>query len=421
MTERSGRVVVTGLGAVTPLGIDMETTWKNLVAGMSGAGPITRFDASEFAVQIGCEIHDFDISAYEHVISSREARRLDRNIQLVLASATQALEQAGYTVESDEAGNRAGVIVGTGIGGLEVLYDGHKTLFEKGPRRVSPFVSTFMLPNMAAGQIAISFNMRGLNYALISACASGTHVIGEAAEVIRRGDADVMLAGGTEAPIVPFGLAAFHRTGALSTRNDDPQHASRPFDAERDGFVFGEGGAAVFLESLEHARARGAEILAEVVGYGATCDAYHISAPAENGEGAVRSMKLALEKARLRPEELDYINAHGTSTELNDKEETLAIKGVFGEAAYSVPISSTKSMTGHLLGAAGILEGAVCVKTIQEGVIHPTINYEYPDPDCDLDYVPNEAREHPVTSAMSNSFGFGGHNATIVFKAYDGV
>lgn len=421
MTERSGRVVVTGLGAVTPLGNTMNKTWENLLAGTSGADRITRFDTSEFMVEIGCEINDFDIYEYEHVIDRKEARRLDRNIQLVLASAAQALEEAGYEVKSNEEGNRAGVLVGTGIGGLEVFYEGHQTLFEKGPRRVSPFTSTFMLPNMAAGQIAITFNFRGYNFALISACASGTHVIGEAAEIIKRGDADVMIAGGTEAPIVPFGLAAFHRTGALSTRNDDPKHASRPFDAERDGFVFGEGGAALVLESLEHAKARDAHILAEVAGYGATCDAFHISAPADEGEGAARAMQMALDKARIAPEEMNYINAHGTSTELNDKWETYAIKTVFGEHAYNMPVSSTKSMTGHLLGAAGVLEGAVCIKSIQDGVVHPTINYEYPDPDCDLDYVPNDAREYDVNYTMSNSFGFGGHNATIILKSFNGA
>ncbi len=420
MSEQSKRVVVTGLGAVTPLGCDMETTWRNLLAGKSGAGPITRFDASEFLVRIGCEIKDFDIREYDHLVSPKEAKRIDLNILYALAATAQALSQANLSFAGEtEAAERAGIIVGTGIGGMETLYQGHKTYFERGPKRVSPFVATYMLPNMAAGELAIRFNLRGLNFAIISACASGTHTIGEAAEIIRRGDADVMLAVGTEAPIVPSGLAAFHRTGALSTRNDEPEKASRPFDAKRDGFVFGEGAAAMVLESLEHAQARGARILAELVGYGATCDAFHISAPEESGEGAARAMRLALEKAGIRPEEVDYINAHGTSTPLNDKTETLAIKRVFGEAAYSIPISSTKSMIGHLLGAAGVVEGAVCVKTIEEGIIHPTINYEYPDPECDLDYVPWEPRRKRVRYALSNSFGFGGHNATVIFKAFE--
>nr|WP_290665626.1 beta-ketoacyl-ACP synthase II [Ardenticatena sp.] len=419
MSEQARRVVVTGIGAITALGKDMPTTWKNLLAGVSGAGPITRFDTSEFLVKFACEVKDFDISEYKDVISPKEARRIDRNIQMMIGAAAQAMRQANLRIEDPEQANRAGTLVGTGIGGLETIYAGHKTLFEKGPKRVSPFVATYMLPNMAAGYLAICFNLRGPNFTLISACASGTHTVGEAAEIIRRGDADVMLAGGVEAPITPFGLAAFHRTGALSTRNDDPQRASRPFDAQRDGFVFGEGAGALVLESLEHAQARGATILAEVVGYGLSDDAYHISAPAEGGEGAARAMAMALRKAGVGPEMVDYINAHGTSTPLNDKSETEAIKAVFGEHAYRIPISSTKSMVGHLLGAAGVVEAAVCVQTILDGIIHPTINYEYPDPECDLDYVPNEPRKATVRYALSNSFGFGGHNASILLKAYE--
>ena len=419
MSEQTRRVVVTGIGAITALGKDMPTTWKNLLAGVSGAGPITRFDTSDFLVKFACEVKDFDIAEYEDIISPKEAKRIDRNIQLMLGAAAQAMRQAGLRIEDPEHANRAGALVGTGIGGLETLYEGHKTLFEKGPKRVSPFVATYMLPNMAAGYLSICFNLRGPNFTIISACASGTHTVGEAAEIIRRGDADVMLAGGVEAPITPFGLAAFHRTGALSTRNDDPQHASRPFDAQRDGFVFGEGAGALVLESLEHAKARGATILAEVVGYGLSDDAYHISAPAEGGEGAARAMAMALRKAGVGPEAVDYINAHGTSTPLNDKSETQAIKTVFGEHAYRIPISSTKSMVGHLLGAAGVVEAAVCVQTILDGIIHPTINYEYPDPECDLDYVPNQARKATVRYALSNSFGFGGHNASILLKAYE--
>ncbi len=406
------RVVVTGMGVISPLGLDPDTLWANLLAGKTNAARITRFDPSEFLVQIACEANDFDPLAY---MDRKDARRLDRVIQFAIACTTQAIKQACLDTSQTDP-DRIGVIYGTAIGGLGTIHKGYETLFAKGPMRVSPLTGPMMLPDMASGQIAITFGVRGPNHCVISACATGNTAIGEAAEVIRRGDADVMIAGSADAPMTPFALAAFHRTGAMSTRNDDPQHASRPFDAQRDGFVFGEGAGAMILESLEHARARGARPLAEIAGYGASNDAFHISAPAEDGIGAVLSMKRALESAGIRPEDVDYINAHGTSTPLNDASETKAIKRVFGDRAYRIPISSTKSMTGHLMGAAGTVEGIVCIKTLQSGVIHPTINYEYPDPECDLDYVPNKPREADVRIALSNSFGFGGHNATIVFK-----
>lgn len=416
------RVVVTGLGTVNPLGNDVATTWENMLAGKKVVKRIERFDPSDFLTQIGAQVSGFDIGAYEHLVSKKDARRMDINMQYAVAATAQAMEDAELRVESNEQGDRYGNIVGTGIGGLETIYDSHKTLLEKGPMRVSPFTATNMLPNMASGVVGITFNLRALSFAIVSACASGNHVIGESMEVIRRGDADVMIACGTEAPFTPFGMAAFHRTTAMTTRNDDPLHASRPFDRDRDGFVIGEGAAALVLESLEHAQARGATILAEVIGYGTATDAYHVSAPPEGGEGAARAMRLALKKAGLTPEEIDYINAHGTSTPLNDMAETSAIKMVFGEQAYRVPISSVKSMTGHLLGAAGALEGIASIKTILEGKIPPTINLDNPDlaRGCDLDYVPHVMREQPVRTVMSNSFGFGGHNATIIFRAFEG-
>jgi 3-oxoacyl-[acyl-carrier-protein] synthase II len=415
MIMRNNRVVITGMGTINPLGLDVETTWRNLLAGKSGAGPITHFDASAFLTQIACEVNDFDPEDY---MDRKDARRLDRYIQFAMASTAQALEQAELIIDKNNADD-VGVIIGSGIGGLLTMDKGYHDLFEKGPMRVSPLTGPMMIANMAAGQIAITFGAKGPNFCIVSACATGTNVLGEAFEIIRRGDAVAMIAGGSECPFVPFGVAAFHRTGALSRRNDEPERASRPFDAQRDGFVFAEGAGVLILEALEHAQRRGANPLAEMVGYGATSDAYHISAPAEGGKGAAKAMKRALKKAGLEPTDVDYINAHGTSTPLNDVNETKAIKTVFGDYAYQVPISSTKSMTGHLMGAAGAVEAIVCVKTIQEGIIHPTINYEYPDPECDLDYVPNQPRPADVKIALSNSFGFGGHNATIVLKAYE--
>jgi 3-oxoacyl-[acyl-carrier-protein] synthase II len=411
----SNRVVITGMGTINPLGLDVETTWRNLLAGKSGAGRITHFDPSPFLTQIGCEVKGFKPEDY---MDPKDARRLDRYIQFAIASTAQALKQAQLTIDESNADD-IGVIIGSGIGGMMTMDKGYQDFFEKGPMRVSPLTGPMMIANMAAGQVAITFGAMGPNFCIVSACATGTHVIGEAFEVIRRGDAVAVIAGGSEATFVPFGMAAFHRTGALSRRNDEPERASRPFDAQRDGFVFGEGAGILILESLEYAQRRGAKPLAEIVGYGATADAYHISAPAEGGRGIAKAMERALRKAGLKPTDVDYINAHGTSTPLNDLTETIAIKTVFGEYAYQVPISSTKSMIGHLMGAAGAVEAIVCVKTIQEGIIHPTINYEYPDPECDLDYVPNVARPANVKVALSNSSGFGGHNATIVLKAYE--
>jgi 3-oxoacyl-[acyl-carrier-protein] synthase II len=413
------RVVITGMGAVTPLGKDVGETWRSLIAGRSAARRIRAFDPSEFLTQIACEIDDFDPQEW---VDKKDARRLDRSIQMAVVAAGQALRQSGLRPEG-EAADDVGVIIGTGIGGLNSVDEAYRVLFDKGPKRVNPMTAVNMLPDMSSGQVAIRFGLRGPNFCVISACATGSNVIGEAAEIIKRGDATAMVAGGVESGVVPFGLAAFHRTGSLSTRNDDPEHASRPFDAKRDGFVFSEGSGVVVLERADAALARGATPLAELVGYGATADAYHVSAPDESGSGASRAMSRALRKAGIGPEQISYINAHGTSTPLNDKMETIAIKRVFGDHAYRVPISSTKSMVGHLLGAAGAVEAIVSVCTIQEGMIHPTINYEFPDPDCDLDYVPNTPRRAKVEYVLSNSFGFGGHNASLILKAWrpDGV
>lgn len=407
------RVVVTGMGVITPVGQDVETFWHNLVAGCSGTGPLTCIDTTDYVVKIGAEVKEFNP---ERWMDKREARKVDRFAQFALAAAAQAVDQSGLKVE--EHGDDVGVVIGSGIGGLATLEQAGQTLLEKGAMRVSPLVSTMMIADMAAGQVSIRYSAFGPNYCITSACASGNNTIGEAFEIVRRGDAKAMITGGSEATLTPLGVAAFHRTGALSTRNHDGEHASRPFDADRDGFVYGEGCGILILEELEFAKARGATILAEIVGYGASADAYHVSAPDENGMGATRSMRRALAKAGLTTNDVDYINAHGTSTQLNDKVETLAIKRVFGDRAYQIPISSTKSMTGHLIGAAGAVEAVASIQTIRTGIIHPTINYETPDPDCDLDYVPNLARQQTVSVVLSNSFGFGGHNATLVFKKY---
>ncbi len=409
------RVVVTGMGCISPLGNNMPDTWAALLAGKSGAGPITHFDASNHKTRFACEVKGFDAAA---VLGGREARRMDRFCQFALASALQAVEQAHLTV-TDANRDRVGVIVGTGIGGVGTLLEQADVLREKGPDRVSPFLVPMMIADNAAGTIAIRLGMRGPNAAYVTACATGSNAVGEAAEVIRRGSADVMLAGGAEASIVAVAMAGLNVMGALSSYNEDPTRASRPFDKDRDGFVMGEGAAILVLESLEHARERGAEILCEVTGYGTTDDAYHISAPAENGAGAALCMKLALENAGLQPGEIDYINAHGTSTPLNDKSETAAIKTTFGEAAHKVAISSTKSMTGHLLGASGALEAAVCVEIFRQNIAPATINYTTPDPLCDLDYIPNTPRAITPRHIMSNSFGFGGHNATIILSRFE--
>lgn len=411
------RVVVTGLGCISPLGLDVESTWQAILAGRSGVDLIRSYDASEYKSRIAAEVKGFDAAG---LFGSREARRMDRFTQFAVAAAIQAVENAGLGID-DGNRDRIGVLIGTGIGGLGTLYEQIAVLNDRGPSRVSPFLVPMMLPDTAGGMVAIHLNVRGPNMAVVTACATGTNAVGEATEVIRRGGADVMLAGGSESAIIPIAMAGMSVMNALSTRNDDPQRASRPFDLDRDGFVMAEGSAVLVLESLEFARARGANILAEVLGYGATNDAYHISAPAENGAGAALCMQAALEDAGMSTEDIDYINAHGTSTELNDKSETAAIKTVFGETAYQIPVSSTKSMTGHLLGASGALEALFCVLALRHAVIPPTINYETPDPQCDLDYVPNLSRPAPLERVMSNSFGFGGHNATIILGHLQGT
>lgn len=409
------RVVVTGLGCISPVGNDVDTAWKNIIAGQSGVDRITQFDTSEHQVKIAAEVKDFD---GKERFGRREARRMDLVSQYALAATQEAVEDARLTIDENNR-DRIGVLMGTGIGGMHTLFENTVTFLKRGPDRVSPFFVAKMLPDSPAGLIAIHFGARGPNLAVVTACATGTNAIGEAAEMIRSGRADVMLAGGTEGSIIPVSIAGMSVVNALSTRNDEPQRASRPFDVDRDGFVMAEGAATLVLESLEHARERGANILAEFRGYGSTSDAYHITAPAEDGAGAALCMQVALDDADLQAEQIGYINAHGTSTPLNDKSETAAIKSVFGPHAYDLAVSSTKSMTGHLLGAAGALEAVFCIKALQEDVLPPTINYETPDPDCDLDYVPNQARSTQVDHAMSNSFGFGGHNATIILSRFE--
>lgn len=408
------RVVITGMGCLSPLGNDVQTTWQNLLAGKSGVDMITHYDASEYKTRFAAEVKGFDGNDF---FGSREARRMDRFAQFAVVTAQQAVENAGLQITDDNRDD-IGVVIGTGIGGLNTLFEQMQVFIDRGPNRVSPFLVPMMLPDTGPGMVAIQLGVRGPNMAVVTACATGTNAVGEATEIIRRGQAEVMLAGGTEAAIIPLAMAGLSVMTALSSRNEDPQAASRPFDLERDGFVMGEGAAVLVLESLEHARDRGARILAEVNGYGATNDAYHISAPAENGAGAARCMQMALKNAGLSIDQISYINAHGTSTPLNDKSETAAIKTVFGELAYQIPISSTKSMTGHLLGASGAVEAVIAVKTIQDCMVAPTINYQVPDPDCDLDYVPNQRRAVQVEHVMSNSFGFGGHNATIIISRF---
>ncbi len=406
------RVVITGMGCISPLGNDVASYWEGLLAGRSGVGPITHFDASEHKVKIAAEVKGFDGVA---IFGRGEARRMDRFSQFAVCAARQAVEDARMTV-TEENRDRIGVVLGTGVGGLTTLFEQMQVYAQRGPDRVSPFLVPMMLPDSAPGMIAIYLGLRGPNLAVVSACASATNAIGEAAEIIRRGAADVILSGGTESVIVPIAIAGMANINALSTRNDDPERASRPFTLDRDGFVMGEGCAVLVMESLEHAQARGANILAELTGYGTSNDAYHISAPSENGVGSAMCMQLALDSAGLPPADISYINAHGTSTPLNDKSETAAIKTVFGEHAYQIPVSSTKSMTGHLLGAAGAIEAVACVKALQENILPPTINYTTPDPECDLDYVPNQPRRIETRHVMSNSFGFGGHNATIILS-----
>ncbi|NJC97728.1 MAG: beta-ketoacyl-ACP synthase II [Anaerolineae bacterium] len=410
------RVVVTGMGCISPVGNNVKETWDSLLAGKSGAGMITHFDASRYKTKFAAEVKGFDAT---EVFGPREARKMDRFTQFAVAVTIEALEDSGLKID-DTNRDRIGVLIGTGIGGIGTIMDQADVMRERGPERVSPFLVPMMISDSAAGLLAIRFGARGPNMSLATACASGNNAIGEATEMIRRGAADVMIAGASEGALVPLAMAGMNVMGALSTRNEDPLTASRPFDKDRDGFLMGEGAGVLIPESLEHAEARGAKILCELSGYGTTDDAYHISAPAENGAGAALSMKLALENAGLEIADIDYINAHGTSTPLNDKSETAAIKTVFGEQAYNIPISSTKSMTGHLLGASGAVEAVFSILAMREGVIPPTINYQTPDPECDLDYVPNQSRKAEIDHAMSNSFGFGGHNATLVFSKFAG-
>ena len=412
--NNNGRVVVTGIGAVTPLGLDMKTTWEGLIAGRSGIDYITLCDAAPLETKFAGEVKGFEPTNY---IGRKEARRMDRFAQLAVVAAQQAVQHAALKIEASNQGDIA-VVVGSGIGGLTTLFEQTKVLLESGPGKVSPFLAPMMISDMAAAQVSITLGLKGLNLCTTSACSSSADAIGVAFEMVRRNDAAVVLAGGSEAIINPIGITAFNALRAISTRNSAPKEASRPFDAERDGFVISEGACVLVLESETHAQQRGASILAELVAYGATADAFHMTQPDENGDGAARAMQAALRKAGLTPGDIDYINAHGTSTALNDKTETLAIKTVFGERAYRVPISSTKSMTGHLIGGAGAIEAAVCIQTIREGIIAPTINLTHPDPACDLDYVPNVARKATVNTALSNSFGFGGHNSVLIFRRY---
>lgn len=408
------RVVITGLGAVTPVGIGVESFWQSLLAGKSGIDRITRFDPSDYTTQIAGEVKDFDPAQF---IDKKEAKRMDRCTQFAVAATKMAFEDAGIDFEQEDR-NRMGTVIGTGIGGMDALHDQYKTLFDKGPGRISPFFVPMMIANMPAGQTSITFGLQGPCTCVVTACATGANAIGDAFKIIQRGDADVMVAGGTEAAISPAAVAGFCAMKAMSTRNAEPEKASRPFDKDRDGFVMGEGAGVVVMETLEHALERGAKIYAEVVGYGFNSDAYHITAPAPEGAQAAKCMAMALRDAGIEPCAVDYINAHGTSTPLNDKNETLAIKSLFGEHAKNLKISSTKSMTGHLLGAAGGIEAIACILAIANSVIPPTINLENQDPELDLDYVANKAQEQAVNVALSNSFGFGGHNATILVKKY---
>jgi 3-oxoacyl-[acyl-carrier-protein] synthase II len=411
------RVVITGLGAITPIGNDVETFWSNLKNGVSGIGKIEAFDTSAYACKIGGEVRGFDPKAFFK--NPKDVRRTDRFAQLALAAARMALDDSGIDVEKLKHRDRFGVIVSSGIGGLKTLQDQLTILLTKGPSRTSPFTIPMLISNMASGLISMEYDLQGPNMCIVTACATSNNAIGESWRTIKFGDADIFLAGGSEASIVAIGLAGFSAMRALSMRNDEPERASRPFDRDRDGFVIGEGAGIVVVEELEHAKARGAKIYCELTGYGVSADAYHMTAPPPDGKGAVRAMQLALDHARVSPDEVDYINAHATSTDIGDLCETRAIKEVFGEQAYNVSISSTKSMTGHLLGGAGGIEIAACALAIRDSVIPPTINLENPGEGCDLDYTPNVAREKKVRVALSNSFGFGGHNATLVATAFE--
>ncbi|MGI6555472.1 MAG: beta-ketoacyl-ACP synthase II [Bacillota bacterium] len=408
------RVVITGMGVLSSLGIGKEAFWESLVQGRNGISTVTRFDASGYPTRIAGEVRGFDPRDY---MDRKEARRMDRFTQFAVAAGMLGLQDAGIDL-SRENPDRVGVFLGTGIGGTETFEEQHRILLDKGPNRISPLFVPMMIGNMGAGQVSIQFGLRGPNVTIVNACASSANAIGEAFKVLERGEADIILAGGAEAAITPMAMAGFCAMKAMSTKNDVPEKASRPFDAQRDGFVMSEGGCILILETLEHAKARGAHIYAEVIGYGCTADAYHITAPEPEGEGARKAMEMALNDAGIQPDEVNYINAHGTSTLMNDKYETLAIKKLFGEHAYSLAVSSTKSMSGHLLGASGAVEVAATALTIENGIIPPTINYETPDPDCDLDYVPNTSRQQPVNVALSNSFGFGGHNVSIALRSF---
>ncbi|CEK35674.1 3-oxoacyl-ACP synthase,3-oxoacyl-[acyl-carrier-protein] synthase 2,3-oxoacyl-(acyl carrier protein) synthase II,Enoyl reductase domain of yeast-type FAS1,beta-ketoacyl-acyl-carrier-protein synthase II,Beta-ketoacyl synthase, N-terminal domain [[Clostridium] sordellii] len=409
------RVVITGLGCVTPVGIGKEQFWTNIKDGVCGIDTITRFDASSFQTQVAGEVKDFNPEEY---INKKELKRMDRFTHFAIASADMAVKDANIDLEKIDR-DKMGVIIGSGIGGVETIEEQHRIMLEKGNRRVSPFFVPMMIANMAAGQVSILLGAKGPNTNVTTACASGSHAIGDAFKVIQRGDADIMVTGGSEAGVTPLAFAGFCNMKAMSTRNDDPKTASRPFDKDRDGFVMGEGSGIIVLEELEHALKRGAKIYAELVGYGATADAYHMTTPAENGEGAARSISMAINDGNIPLNEVDYINAHGTSTYYNDKYETLAIKDIFKDHAYDLCVSSTKSMTGHLLGAAGAIEAIVCAMSIYDGYVPPTINLQNVDEELDLDYVPNEGKEKDVRYALSNSLGFGGHNATLAFKKYE--
>jgi 3-oxoacyl-[acyl-carrier-protein] synthase II len=409
------RVVITGIGMISPLGIGNEPTWQGLIAGRSGIDRITKFDASNFPCKIAGEVRGFDPESW---IEKKEVKKSDTFIHYGIAASQMAVDDAGLDM-SNEDGDRVGVIIGSGIGGLPLIEEMHQKMLERGPGRISPFFIPGLIVNLAAGQVSIRFGARGPNSAPATACATGAHAIGDAVKIIRHDDADVMIAGGSEAVITPLAVGGFAAMRALSTRNDEPQRASRPWDLGRDGFVMGEGAGIVILEERERALARGAKIYCEITGYGMSSDAYHITSPAEDGGGMMRVMQRALKDAGLEPQQIEYINAHGTSTPVGDKTETIAIKRVFGEHAYKLMVSSTKSMTGHLLGAAGGLESAITALAVKHGTIPPTINYETPDPECDLDYVPNTPRQKQLTHAMSNSFGFGGTNATLIFSAHE--
>lgn len=412
--QQQRRVVITGIGVVTPIGIGRQKFWDQLIGGSCGIGPITAFDASDLTTQIAAQVDDFDPEQY---MPKKDARRMDRVIQFSVGAAQMAIDDAGLKVEEHDP-ERMGVVIGSGIGGMNTWESQHHVMLDKGPRRLSPFFIPMMIPNMPSGQVSIQFGLQGPNFSVVSACATGGNCIASALDQVQAGRADLMLAGGVEAAVTKLAMAGFCAMRAMSTRNDDPTHASRPFDKERDGFVLGEAGAVVVLEEREFALKRGANILAEIVGYGATADAYHISAPDPEGRGAARAMKMALNQAGRNPEEVDYINAHGTSTPLGDPCEVKAIRSVFGDHADKLAVSSTKSMTGHTLGAAGALETIVCALSVHHNVIAPTINYEFPDEECDLDIVPNVARETKVDLALNNTFGFGGHNTVLALAKH---